>query len=277
MSFMNDLINRKYDISEEISTINDIITCLVDVEYKERYIALNIENIANFKIKDWKHRANFISIKQLKDKMGITGLIDRAKSHSFNMQIDDFIKYAEYVLNICSLCDCDELNENIKLAIQNIKNVVEYYNHSIVHLDKEDYYVIIPKSYEVPLAVEIVKEVNLCDDILKYSHYKMKGDIYQKSIILSRLFMYYEHNLEKKIKNINSNLNHEITEMSNKLKIRHDKPESKESIVVSNMTDEELEYWYDQIFALYLRAIILVENLKVRPDLEKLRKRLNEI
>lgn len=192
MSFMNDLINRKYDISEEISTINDIITCLVDVEYKERYIALNIENIANFKIKDWKHRANFISIKQLKDKMGITGLIDRAKSHSFNMQIDDFIKYAEYVLNICSLCDCDELNENIELAIQNIKNVVEYYNHSIVHLDKEDYYVIIPKSYEVPLAVEIVKEVNLCDDILKYSHYKMKGDIYQKSIILSRLFMYYE-------------------------------------------------------------------------------------
>ena len=41
------------------------------------------------------------------------------------------------------------------------------------------------------------------------------------------------------------------------------------------MTDEELEKWYDILFSLYLRAIILVDNLKIKPEIEELRKRLN--
>ena len=159
--------------------------------------------------------------------------------------------------------------------MENIENILEVYNYKIEKLKDKKMLIIVPKLYEIELTVNIIREPNLCENIIMYNHYSNKGNVFNKAIILSRLYMYYENKLEKVIKNFNKTLNEEITEMSNKLKIRHDKPKTKEEIVVANMSDEELESWYDKLFSMYLRTVILEENLKIKPDVEELRKRLN--
>lgn len=272
MGFMEELINRKFDLKEEILSLDKLLNEESNDLYLERY--RSIEDVVKYNFRKWGHRNNYINLQQMKDGMRLTSLLRRLRG-DFGATIEEYINYAEYVMNICRFCLQYFLHENINLIYDNIRNVLDYLNHKIETIEDKGLIIIIPKEYETQCAIDIVREPNLCENILMYNHYSNKGQVFNKAIILSRLFMYYEKNLEKAILSINKTLDNEIGDLSNKLKIRHDKPNTKEEIVVANMTDEELEKWYDILFSLYLRAIILVDNLKIKPEIEELRKRLN--
>lgn len=273
MNFMEQLINREFCFAEEILSINKLLN---ESSHKEYYPFgfESIERVAAMRFRPWRHRNNYIELAQMKNGMGIISIINNARKN-LGITINEFIYYAEYALNICGLCSKYKPHENINIIIENISNILDYCNYTIELVKEKEVYIIIPKDYETELAINIVKEPNLCENILVYHHHTNKGKVFNKAIILSRLYMYYEKILEKTISSINKTLDNEISELSNKLKIRHDKPNTKEEIIVANMTDEELEYYYDILFALYLRAVILVDNLKVKPELEELRKKLN--
>lgn len=268
MGFIEKILSRKLNFSEEIKSINDLMT-------ESWWSRISIEEAAEDNFKNWKHRRTFITLSQMKTTMGISDLIKRACSGHHYIEQNEFIYYAEYAINTYVIGLRWAEHPNKEVLFKNVINVLDYCNYEIKWLDNDEYYVIIPKNYEINLSVNIIREPNLCESIIMYHHHSIKGNIYEKAIILSRLYMYYENKLEKVIVNFDKTFHNEIKELSNKLKIRHDKPNTKEEIVVGNMTNVELEGWYDKLFALYLRAVILGENSKIKPDLEELRKRLN--
>ena len=272
MGFMEELINRKFDLKEEILSLNKLLNEESNKSYLGEYCS--IEEVVEHNFRKWFYRNNYINLQQMKEGMRLTSLLKRLRG-DFGATTEEYINYAEYVMNICSFCSQYFDHDNIELIHNNIENVLDYLNHKIEVIKDKDLIVIIPKSYEVEYTVNIIREPNLCENILLYNHHSNKGKVFDKATILSRLFMYYENKLEKVVVGINKTLDLEIGELSNKLKIRHDKPNTKEEIVVADMSDEELEGWYDKLFALYLRTIILVDNLKVKPEIDELRKRLN--
>lgn len=274
MGFMEELLNRKFDLAEEILSLNKLLNENREKQDYEFGYA-SIEKVVSIKFREWKHCSNYIELYQMKRSMGIKDILDNSLKN-IGITVNEYIQYVEYAINISAFCEKYMRHQNIKLIIHNIENVLDFYNYKLDFLPQKDIYIVVPKEYETEFAVEIIREPNLCENIIMYNHHSNKGNVFNKAIILSRLFMYYEKNLEQTITNINNTLDKEIGELSNKLKIRHDKPNRKEELVVGVMTDEELEKWYDKLFALYLRTIILVENLKVKPEIEELRRRLNQ-
>ena len=279
MSFFEKYIAKELDFSEEIDNIETLL-----LKPDDDYYSIYSQIDEDFLLCDKNLRRTAISLEDFKNKTGIQYIINKIKGR-YIISFDEFIEYIEFVKTLLNEFNCltAEYRFNLKYvkAInENIETILDKINFQIIYIkiSGSSYFArCVEKDYKVSQSAELIDNENLAEKIYMYNHHSLKGNIYEKAIILSRLYMHYEKNLKKEIKNINSTLDNEITEISNKLKIRHDKPKSKENIVVGNMTNEELEYWYDQVYALYLRDIILVENLKIKPDLEKLRKRLNEI
>ena len=105
-----------------------------------------------------------------------------------------------------------------------------------------------------------------------YNHHSLKGNIFEKAIIFSRLYMHYEGMKSNFKRNNLKYLFDSVSELSDKMNVRH-RPTKKEELIISGFTEEEIEKIYDQIFKEYLTAIILDDFLKNRNFLNEIRKK----
>ena len=270
-AFIENLLERKYNFNDEILAINRLFTM---VKYYE-----SIKTHCSKKFLSWKHRNNFISLSDMCDSLGISDIEKKAKNKLQQNTLEDLIVYCEYITNIMNISNDFILNrdnyfaESIK---QNIRNILNCINYEIRYFKSEDYFKILEKDWQVTEAAEIVQDDhNLGELIYEYRHHSLKGKLYDKADRLCRLYKYFEGIAGKLKSNQHANLASDIGALCDKLDIRH-KPSKSEKIVIDGLTQEELENWYDELFKLFLQAIIISDFIDKRKDINELKVKLTK-
>lgn len=272
MSFIEQLISRKFNLSQEVQSIHKLMNeCS---PYSSSAYSMIKENF-----RQWKHRNNYIDLEQLFESEGLNAIIQESKNNLVNKE--SFIYFSESIINLLRLAYTEGGYSNCKnfsIILQNITNVLNQLNYKIVQIESEDYYKIIEDDWKVSAAAEIISDkYNLGEKIYIYGHYSLKGKLYDKADILCRLYKVFEGKLESKLKANNySALASDIGFLSDKLDVRH-APDKKQKILLEGFSSEEQEQWYDDLFSLYLDALILCEHIDKRKDVKELRKKLSDI
>ena len=133
-------------------------------------------------------------------------------------------------------------------------------------------------SPQVTTAVEAT-EPETASQILHYNHRQLAGEIAKKKSILQILAKYLEGR-ESELKSINMQLFTDLNTAFNNLDIRHnnivqrDSSDYKEKL--AQMTPEELEKWYDDVYQLILLAILEMDNVERRKRLRTLIQDINQ-
>lgn len=270
MNFYERLYKTKFNLTIEIFKIEDLFSGNL-----KKFLE------ANFNLLSSKIRCNEIYIQNLINK---TNAKNKLNSYSYlrscyieNMNVQDIISFDDFK----EYCECimtifynflkiakKYINENfseMKTITDNIKFVLEKLNHEIKYINDICY--IVEIDYKVTQAAEIIdNEYDLGNQLYKYNHSSLKGDLNSKSDILCRLYKYYEKN-EKELPN-NDKFIKKITCLSNKTNTRH--APNKERYIIDNKTDEEMEELLDTLFNAYLIFIIAVAyHKKYKSKLDK--------
>ena len=137
-SFMESLIERKFDLSEEILTINSLL------EEEDNY-SYPLFYYIDKNLKQWHHRSNFTSLEQLLNKMQLNKILNNAKNHPTD--IDTFIYFSESIYNLIYVADYNNLStlpkENQRVIAEKIKNVLSQLNYKIYYCESEGYHKVV--------------------------------------------------------------------------------------------------------------------------------------
>jgi len=125
--------------------------------------------------------------------------------------------------------------------------VIDHINAKAVELEPHKY-IIIPNNEEVIAAAECVENLETSKIILKYNHFKTKGDLEAKKSILRHLFI----DIEKK--GARSVPMDDFCFILNEADIRHNNSGKKGKSITTGMTEDQIEEVYDVAYRLYLMA-----------------------
>lgn len=270
-------IKDKVSYASEISQIDTLIKDplgiqiklpreVFDVFDKPIYKYYSLENFFDkFKFKMWKARGTCIDCDDMRETLNLDELVS-----SDNPTLDETLTYCEYVANLIKLYNRAELDEDTELydteiisAISdNLKSLLDWLNQEAVFFENEEMVLITEKNATVSAVAECVDE-NLAYQIVKYNHYTLKGNIAKKKEILLNLSNVVEQK-RADISSTNKQLSDNIFFMLNNLNVRHNNVNEKDKKYkeyTADMSDEELEKWYDELYQMILLAILELEQI----------------
>lgn len=263
-SFLDALVQRKYNLADEIIAIEKLF-------HNQEYGISLCSTFSSIFLR-WPHRNNYVSAKDFFDGMGIQDIIYSSKAKE-DIPIELFVFYAECILNILIYVKYANHSEYIKYITQNINNVLESFNFQM-NVDKKGQIHIILKDVLVTESAEILQDTyDLGENVYAYNYREMSGDLHRKGDILCRLYKYFETIKKQAIGFGFSTMVEDISDLSNKLDVRH-APTKKQEIVLGGMTKEEIEQWYDELFRMYLSLVVLVDYKNRRKDIKELKSKL---
>lgn len=271
-SFIETLINRKFDLNDEIEAIDALMN------ERSAYTSSLLEAIEN-SFRMWRHRANFISLKSMFSKLGLDEILLKAKQHCINLE--QYIYYVECIVNVIMIPHEKSLFQlqisNRKTITENINRTLQQLNFQIHYFESEDYFRIIVKDWKVSESAEVVGEqYGLGEKIYLYNHNSLKGELYEKADILCRLYKVFETKENILKANQYTTLASDIGFLSDKLDVRH-APNPKEKMLLDGFNKNEQEQWYDELFDLFLDMLILCEHIEKRKDIGELKKKYGDI
>ena len=262
--FLDILTQRKYDLASEINAVESLL--------RRKNSGSSIARIFSENFLQWPLRNNYINVETFLTQTGLAEIIENSDCEE-HISVDEFTFYAEYILNMLSYIIRIASSVDIRPVANNINNVLDQLNFKS-HIDKKGHVHIIEKDYMVSESSEIVQDnYGLGESIYAYNYRETAGNLFSKADILCRLYKYYE-TVEAQARSFGLvTLVDDISTLSNKLDIRH-APTKKQEIVIANMTKQELEEWYDELFRLFLSLIILVDYKNRRKDIKTLKGKL---
>lgn len=272
-SFIEQLISRNFDLSDEILTIEHLLN-------EKSLYDPTLYTMIDARFRKWKHRKNLISLRDLYEKMGIDTIVSNANQN--NICLNEYIFYAECMVNIINIPNLNDLytfnRETWMVINDNLNNVIEQLNYEIRYFKSEQYFKIIIKDWKVSESAEIIQDTyNLGEKIYLYNHHSLKGKLFEKADILCRLYKVFESGKESTLKsNQFTALASDIGFLSDKLDVRH-APNRQQKVLLDGLTKSEQESLYDDLFNLYLDMLILCEHIEKRKDIKELSKKLASI
>ena len=261
--FLDALCDRKYDLFAEVNSIEDLLN---------RGGQRSIIGCFDKYFLNWPLRNNYVDWDTFFEQTGLESIVENCEAEE-PISIDEFTYYAEYVLNLLSFVETIIKTDYFNPVVVNINNVLSHLNFK-KHTDDINRVHVIPNDCLVAESAEIVQDnYSLGESIYAYNYREIKGDLCAKADILCRLYKHYE-TIEAKARGYGlDTLVEDISQLSNKLDVRH-APTKKQKIVLDGMTATEIEEWYDELFRLYLSLIILVDYKGKRKDIKELKAKL---
>ena len=111
--------------------------------------------------------------------------------------------------------------------------------------------------------------------ILKYHHASLEGQIEEKRKLLLSIANEYEPLLNKPIAGFKEYFD-KATNMLNNMNIRHNNKSGKnKKELISQMGNDELESWYDELYQLLLFCVLIKDNKERKDKVDDLLKRIN--
>ena len=151
--------------------------------------------------------------------------------------------------------------------IQQILKVIESIGY--MHLSEDGISTFVPKSQPAIVVSETLPP-NLSYKVIEYNHHSMKGNLERKQATLKLLADQLEARKDE-LNSINSSLKSDLFFLFNNINIRHNNVDSKSNSykeAVADMTDDELEEWYDRTYDMCLYAFMALDqadrNAKVK-------------
>ena len=169
----------------------------------------------------------------------------------------------------------DEQHEiSIVKHITNVMKDIGYTEIEMKH-NKERISIFVPKD-NVAIAVSesplIPDEVSY--KVIAYHHHSMKGDLEAKKETIRKLADLLEPKREN-LKNQNKKLANELFCMFNKMNIRHNNCDpsdrGKYCKYIAEMSSEDLETWYDEIFQMCLLAFMELDHVERKAKIDELK------
>lgn len=204
-----------------------------------------------------------------------------------DFSIDNLISLCEYIYNMLMGYQSTQLAFTWNMTSTPVLINVQFYLEQISHVIEkigymqaaEDNFTIFVEKSPAAIAVAespLIPE-NLSYRLISYNHYTMKGNLDAKRSVLQQLASI----LEAKRKNLiqaDKTLESDLFYAFNNLNIRHNNvdPElkGKYKAYVAQMSNDELEKWYDETYQMCLLAFLQIENLDRKAEFEKLKAKI---
>jgi hypothetical protein len=241
-------------------------------EYEKLYIIFNSKDNDGFSLRDFCERL----FRELPFRGTCLSLKEFNSVHnfSFGMPPKDFdinylVNYCEYIYNIVLHLDMRVHYSRSKFPdpTEQIEALIEKIGYMAI--EENGIYKFLPKSQPVIVVSEMLPP-NLSYKVIEYNHHSMKGDLTRKQATLKLLADQLEPK-QKELNKVNPQFKSDLFYLLNSMNIRHNniEPTAKEyRKAVAEMTKEELEQWYDEIYDMCLYAFMTLDqadrNAKVK-------------
>lgn len=162
---------------------------------------------------------------------------------------------------------------NTMLITEQICRVIDSIGYMSVSDD--GYTIYVEKS---PAAIAVSESEILPDDlsyrILEYNHYSLHGELEKKKQILLAIASMLEAKREE-LKKTDCSLSSDIFYAFNNLNIRHNNIDEgvpgKYKSTVAGMKNEQIEFWYDELYQMCLLAFMELEQIKRKSRFDHLK------
>ncbi len=200
-----------------------------------------------------------------------------------DFNIDKLISLCEYItnmligyqtyLNSCGYMAVVHPNINIQFYMAQISQVIDKIGYMQASQDGVTIYV--EKSPAAISVAEIVPE-SISYKVIFYNHHSMQGKLEEKKqtlLIFANMLEPRRESLEQIDRKFTSDLFYAF----NNFNIRHNNtdPESLNyKKPIDNLTKEQLEHWYDEIYQMALLAFLRLEHINRKKDFDDLKEKI---
>lgn len=261
-----DILNEKASISSQINKIE----MLLSESSINRFTPEEIVDIEC--MRDWKARGRFTSCAEIRECLQITyAHIKRGLSD------EQVLFYLEYVSNIIWLCNekylagSEDYDDDYIYLQENLTGILDDLGYEAKVFEDEEKVILVEKNAAMTAVAEVVDQ-KTAFAVIEYNHHLLKGNIAEKQRILKILADKFEPmrvELKKADKDLESNTGY----LLNKMNIRHNNVEGKNAIeYVKNLSDKELEEWYDETYQMLLLCFLEYDNIERSKKVSKLKK-----
>ncbi|PRT71643.1 hypothetical protein [Streptococcus anginosus] len=265
----------------------EIISKLISEKRSPSSITLSLISLQNV------FNVNFILYLKYR-KIQFTSYDEVNKYFKNNMNgTERLFSYIEFIIDLYSFLkkNTGKMNNSdrynyylISNSFREIEDRINYSldktNHELIELDSGNR-IIVEKNVYASEVSQIVSETSIQDAIkvLEYNHFANKGNIERKKEILISLATYLEPFRDelndseelKEVMKVNNNKKiiavEQLFNMYNNLGLRHNNNKQYHL----EMTEEELEQWYDDIYASTLFVILSLDEARILSKLKTLR------
>ena len=260
-----DKLANSWNISKEIERIHELIFERESIRAFNRS-RLTIVRVFDYYIfGEWNKRGHCLDFNDFLDVIEFEDLFKAAKAdiesqldflelcYNLIYQVDnlitdqpsDFIPYDDYSLARTIIDDClDRLN---------YRSFIDESDSTVILVEKDT---------AVSAVVEIEEDQEIALDIIQYNHHTLKGNIKKKKSILIKLANELEAS-RTQLTSINKSLATDVFMLFNNLDIRHNNAHDGSKNyqkVVAEMSSDELENWYDELYQMVLLAKLELDN-----------------
>ena len=155
------------------------------------------------------------------------------------------------------------------LYIQQLIMVLDLIDYKFIYDDEARVNILIPRKPEAIAVAEIVDE-KLAYSVLEYNHHSLKGNLAKKKAILILMADDLE-NKRKILNTINKTLSNNLFQMFQKF-VRHN---NDENLYIKNLSSNDLENCYDDIYQMWLLAKAEIDNLERKKRVESTLRKIN--
>lgn len=259
------ILNEKMDIDFQINKIEALLSETSIGMYTPE------DNVNIECMRDWKARGRFTSCEEIRERLQITHAhIKRGLSD------EQVLFYLEYVSNIIWLCNekylkgSNDFEDEYIYLQENVIRILDDLGYEAKVFDGEEKVILVEKNAAMTAVAEIVDSKSAYA-VIEYNHHLLKGDIAEKQRILKILADKFEP-MRGELKKVNRELESNTGYLLNKMNIRHNNIEDKKAIeYVKNLSDEELEEWYDETYQMLLLCFLEYDNIERSKRIIKLK------
>jgi len=269
-----EMLNEEYNITEEVDKIYALFSQkLINHDDTDGYVTKYTpeEIFDTYIIHNWKQRGSLITSSEIRSRLKIPKFFTPSSS------IDEIIVFLEYCENVLYLIvkkfgilerSSWWVNNLFLTLIQNVHLLIDKLGFEIQTFESEERALLLPKNPVAKAVAEISTE-NTALAILKYNHVSLNGNLEEKRKLLYQISLEYEPLLKAPIEGY-KDFYEKVNGLLNILHIRHNntQKENNKNLVI-NLTDEELEKWYDELYQLLLFCVLIKDNLERKKEVDE--------
>ena len=249
----------------------------------------------------YPRRSRFIAFEELEVWVLESGDDDWAKLYSYSemlLDIIDFIRHTDKVLKVRYSSeyykdyeadfDFSYIEESVVLLEKNIDNFLDLSNHERAMVDGSE--VIIESKPATIATIQILskEDEKVAFQLLEYNWFRNQGNIDSKRKILTELSRFFD-DANRDCKNkwiLDSDLGNVLAKDNNKnvvvddlacmlnnFHLRHNNSEKSyiQNFRITDLSDEEMEKWYDDIYNTMILVILAKNHIEVQNKLREVK------
>ncbi len=230
---------------------------------------MTIEQYVNdFLFINYEYAGTYISIRDMRDSLKISSKYLNKNDKNIMLLYFEFVLNMVYLLRR-KILGTDHYNvASVNKLFNNIQLILEKLNYKII--EKNNYLYIVENDTSSSAISELYPE--LSEAVIEYRRFDLKGKVTEKRNILQTLSLKVE-SIEQKLKGTTYNpIANDVGNLYNNLHIRHDNFGGNPNNNIIDMSDEELEKWYDITYDTTLTALMICHYLEYNKEIDNLPK-----